>query len=399
MKPFLFQLFSYLGVVSGIFGSLATAQSAEPKGLIVYKSSGSDSDERAMSAEYTEIKLNPKIVNGRKVDGSVFGIVSSKFVDFVEYPDLKRGVFRSPEQIETFKVAGRKMVEISEKFSSSRAILGPRIEEMKIAAGKFGQGLVMVNGGFITKDSLPDEPILPEIPVTTVTGEKILVKKILGANQSGIKIIHNGGVRTLLWLEVTESSKKELEAIPEVQNLIIKSSTEVIPLLSEAELLSQDQFATFAFAVFGQANGRRMEKVPQLFQGTWEIMAWAKVRTLREFEELFGNPDAVQAAVETGQITVNTTAFILKYSLSDNIYTKAENPIKISYIFADPASSRLCILAGDDFFVLDARIGLLTFFDRKEVLAMIEHHNSRSVTEEFIMNQPIILKMYTTERR
>jgi hypothetical protein len=379
-----------LGIVTMLWGSLVIAQTVEPKGLIIYKLSGFDPDSRAIAAEYTEIQLHPNIVNGRKVDGSMFRIISREFVDYIEYPDLIKGVYRTPEQIDGFKAAGRKMVAVSEKYSSSRTILAPRIQEMKLAADQFNQGQIMLGGKYFNAEEAlklasPSAQVIANI--TTIAGESIPITKFIQADETSIKVAFSGGIKNILWIQLTEPSKRSLE---ENQGfLACRKNTGILGTETKYSVLEEDDLKALDLAAslfFEGLNGKRLSEVPVSHQGTYLITFSASPATLHDLMNV----------VKSGDYTVVPDSDGIEFSLSDKRLMLSGDDADIKYISSDLEGETLCILAGNYFFLKNEN--LFVFFDIEITFESLINVLKNRLTNEAFSHQAIIQTVFFGRR-
>jgi hypothetical protein len=213
-------LFIFLGIIATL---QAAGQPPKPKGLIVYKNSNLDSSDRALTIEYVEIEIFPRVVNCKKTDGTSIRIITNNVIARVEYPDLANGTFRTPEQIESVKSIGKEMVQLSEKFPSSKIVITPRIEELWGVATKLNEGLVLSGGNWHEAIEMPESLPLPSkntqnqktfaINGSTVSGEvtKIYPDSILLRTEKGV-------IRVPLSVQ-SDEIKKEFGYDPEKEKI------------------------------------------------------------------------------------------------------------------------------------------------------------------------------------
>lgn len=398
MRRFIHIVLTLLALVS-TFSPPSRGESTDARGLLVYKLTPQDSTERALVAEYTEIKIFPNVVNGKRVDGSDFRIISGAFLDFIEYPDLTRGVFRTPEQIETLKIAGRKMVATAEKYPVSQNVLAPRIEQLKLAANKLNSGMILVNGKYLNpREDVISGPASSSIAsITTVTGKEIEVTKFLSANQTTIGIMHSGGVQNLLWVQITEESRKALESNPA---FLAVRKTESIPRSENPEPISEsgsmspditeDQaraIDTLASVFFRDYKGRRVDEIPLQHQGTWIVTSHLDVITLSDLTTATDRGAVTSVAENNGAI----------FRLEAKSFYIGQVRAQIRYVATDLAGDRICVVAGDVFFLkLD---NVFIFLDLEALARAISNVLTKEVSNEFLLQQPIIQSVFAGRKQ
>lgn len=367
-------------LLSGSLSVFCFSQDNGAKGILIYKLNDYSEDSSALAAEYSEIQISSAMVNATTTDGSRLRITATRYVTAIPYPNLSSGTFQFPNEIEELMKIGREMVSVSEEIPSSAPILAPVILDLKTAATKLNSGFVIKNGKFVDTTTIPT-PAMSQTVIRTLSGEELVISKVLDADSASVRIMHDGGIKSFLWFQLDESSQKLIKELPEVQYFLTAPDTPKIT--SEEVSLPEDQLNAFdvlSSAFFNGNGGRRLSTVPPSQQGAWRVVRAIDALTLDEAAEKVSSSTLLTGLI-TPSIEVKETS--IRFANIEH---------KIKYVSTNADESTLFIFSGDVFVVKNSDVFI--FLDAAKTIDMVSVTLTRNVSPSFVRNQPIVQAIF-----
>jgi len=212
--------------------------SANPKGVIVYKSHPDGSDDLAIVAEYSSYEKFSRVVNYLPANGGALVRTNATgFIAAVDYPVLQTATITTSGQIALFDKIIAQLNQILSKYPLARGVVDDDLSRLKTAQQMFAQGNVLVAGNWKVKAEYEasikeNNKTLQELSVEGRSYKNLKLTSIIG---SSIKFMHSGGVGSVDVKQLTDEQIGQLNSTS--TELAIKRGD----IMAEADLSTTDK--------------------------------------------------------------------------------------------------------------------------------------------------------------
>lgn len=183
------------------------------KGVVIYISSSSRSDEFASAMEFTKVETIGMTSTFTFADGKTVPMAPTNLKKVFMYPDFGTMTLVTEGDWKGVEDQMNQAVALMKQYPKSAPILAAFVEKVRAAMLRSKEGMVVVDGRWMTKEQYQKATTTSPnsyVAVLSVGGKTYKNAKALALDNGQLKIMHDGGFATLAVTSLSEAQKQEL---------------------------------------------------------------------------------------------------------------------------------------------------------------------------------------------
>jgi hypothetical protein len=189
------------------------ASTASAKGVVIYVSGASASDEFASAAEFTKMETFGMTSTFTFTDGRTMQVAPTSLKKVFMYPDFSTLTLVTDSDWKGLEGQANQAGAVMTQYPKSAPVLAAFIEKVRAATLRAKEGMVVVEGRWMTQQQYQQARTTSPnnyVAVLNVNGKIYKNAKALSLDGGQLKIMHDGGFATIVVTSLSDAQKQEL---------------------------------------------------------------------------------------------------------------------------------------------------------------------------------------------